>query len=250
MRSSSIASLPAQTWRRNSASTIFEASTSRASARRSLAGSFEMSALISVGANRAAMVCNVAASGTEASCARRNAAAAVHVTTNTPPAVNLLIVGVIDNSNRFHRLVYNRGGKTVSRPLRSCLDRDLDDLAELHRRAVQGCRFVTPGSGCRYGPAVVVGADRADHDGRFDGTGFVDHYFELAEARHLHRAGKHRQRLIQRAGRHDVRVTGAVDANRGAVDAVGDRGGGHGFGGRGGRSGRRRRWRWRGGFRA
>src|SRR4029450_3984217 len=63
--SSSIASFPLHTWRRNSASTTLAASTSLASTRRSAADSFDRSAPISVGAKRAVMVWSVDTSGIE-----------------------------------------------------------------------------------------------------------------------------------------------------------------------------------------
>ena len=51
---------PLQTWRRKMPSMIFEASTSLARTRRSLGESFEMSAVISVGAKRA-VICSICA---------------------------------------------------------------------------------------------------------------------------------------------------------------------------------------------
>ena len=74
-RSSNIASLAAQTCRRNSASIIFEAPTSLARTRRSCGEMVERSAPISVGAKRAAIRCSLTVSDTGASWAQTTAAA-------------------------------------------------------------------------------------------------------------------------------------------------------------------------------
>ena len=79
---------------------IFDASTSFASTRRSAPDSFDRSAPISVGANRAAIRSSRAASGTSlvvtrASCARTAAMATAAASSMTPPAVDVFIVRVI-----------------------------------------------------------------------------------------------------------------------------------------------------------
>jgi hypothetical protein len=71
----SIGPLPDHTWRRNRASTIFEASTSLATTRRSAGDSADRSTVMSVGTKRAAIACSRAASGTAACSARGMATA-------------------------------------------------------------------------------------------------------------------------------------------------------------------------------
>src|SRR6185295_14260485 len=70
------------TCRRNSASMIFDASTSFANTCLSAAESVDRSAVILVGAKRAAIFCNLTVSGTTASCAATLTAhnAAIHAT--------------------------------------------------------------------------------------------------------------------------------------------------------------------------